>query len=1073
MKKFSFKKMVVYIITFTVLAQLLPLFPMGSAQAATPDTRVVDPSTMTDWQNYFGEKVLSTENAGGVWGDKSIFKTVEEFNAATEDGVGDYAFTMQSEENNFLVALSAIASEQTIEGYSSLPTDTVFVLDVSGSMSDNAMADMIDAANASIRRLLALNPANNRVGVIVYSGNRVAGKGVYGLNESATVLLPIGSYEGVGTKGNEIFLTYEDDAVSVAKGILPTGQTLPAKTSVGSTYIQAGMQLAVDLFSGVKDDVAVASGPQDGTVRIPVTVLMSDGAPTAATTAFQNIDNSTHGDGNASSSTTSFLTQLTCAWVKEEMEAIYHRSPLFYTIGFNTGGSANARAVLDPLNAEAPFGSYWSRYTSAMKNGNQTLEYSQDVTVPVVKGLERNYVDRYFPVSTDAELVQAFGKVVDQISIQSQYYPTLVEEGQHHLDGYITFNDELGLFMEVKDIKGLTVHGELYPGSAIVREIKKGTFGDIYAGNLSNLNNQGIAFLAAVEKRLGCSQAQAGAIVSQALRAGQLSYTDESNFSNFIGWYADEDGHFLGFWNGTDHSARPSNAVYANKSYGFMGKVGDNQSFEAADMLHISVQVRTHIDLQHQTVIYKIPATLIPTVNYTIDFDGEHLETGTNFRLGVEGAKEALRLLFEVGLRSDINPINVAEKIRQYEDETGESYPYQQNGSYYFYSNSWHEHSHKNQQIVDTHDATWLDFEPSYDNGRYYYAAHSPVYVKTAENTYQVTSVDPRNTGDTYYTRFTIFTTRDIGLSEAEMEHHYVPIDAQNIQLAQQDTDGTWYIPKGTVHRLLADSEGNDYHVVKVGEDPETAEKTHPSQTLDYSNHPSLVFMEDGVHCTACLGNNGRLTITPAQGIALSNTMEVSGLGEDIPFTFTVTLIPQEGGTLAESYPVYDAEGRFMEILPVDSQGTITYTLTPGQTVYIVDLPTGTGYTVEEVPAQGWKLLSSENASGIVQPYAYNNVIFLNGPDTVGNLILHKEINLGDAVGDTTYEKAFESEVYLEHDQSITQVAVNGQPTVVENGKLKTNILLKAGQTVVISGIPDGVDYRVVEVNLPAGWKAD
>ena len=1072
MKKINFKRITAYILTLVLLISALPLLNINSAKAATPHTRVVDASTLRAWENYFGEKVLNTENAGGVWGDKSVFLSAEDFNDATEESTPDYPITMKGEQDNFLVALSAMASNKSIVGYTALPTDTVFVLDLSNSMSDASMTAMVKAANASIHKLLTLNPENNRIGVVVYSGIRIANQWVYGVNESATILLPLGKYKGTGSD-NATYLTYENDHVAVAKGVL--GAQTPSKEAIGATYLQAGLQLALNSFNAVKNDVTVQSGPQAGTVRTPILVLMSDGAPTVATTSINNVATSTHGDGNYSTTVTSYLTQLTAAYTKQQMAEIYGRSPLFYTLGLNVGDSATATGVLDPMNAADPYPSYWSAYDNAAKSGKTTLSQTAadtDFTVPVIKELDRNYVDRYFPASDDASLIASFQQIVDQIILQSKYYPTKVEDGQHHLDGYITFTDELGLFMEVKDIKGITVQNTLYPGSAIVREMKQGTFGDIYSGNLGNMNTAGAAFLEAVEKRLGCTRTQAGEVVSQALRAGQLYYNSQEDFSNYIGWYADEQGNFMGFWNGKDHSARPSGAVYANKSYGFMGKVGSAEEYNETDMLHISVQVRTHIEWQHQVVLYKIPAALIPTVNYNIAFEGDSLEQGTNFRMEVKGAKEPIRLIYEAGLKEDINPINVTAKIEEYEKQTGEAYPYAENGVYHFYSNAWNEHEHKVGELTDSHEAAYFDFVPSYENEKYYFVANTPIYEQQ-NGEYRLTATDPVGSNQTYYAKTAVYTTEELGLTAARMEYRYVPITAEALKSAKADGKGGYYVPKGTVHRLMGVSQDNTYHVVKEGEDISTPEKTHPTKSLDYSSHPDMVLLSDGtVHCDTCLGNNGRLTLTSDQGIVLEKQVEVEGEAQGILFPFKVTLTPTPGQTLASTYPVYDETGVFMENVAVEN-GVLTLSLTAGQKVYLVNLPTNTEYRVEEIVADGWKVLESTNEQGTVAQNTYNYVSFLNGPISHGNLFLHKEIVISEAAGEVTWDEPFEVEVSFSGDHSFDTVTVDGVEKTLENGKLKENLLIKPNQTILLSGIPEGTVFTAREVDLPKGWKGD
>ena len=153
-----------------VLAMLLSALPAMGLTAITPntETRVTDPSTMDHWKQYFGAEVLNTSNAGGIWTDKSVFTDASAFGGLIE---------MDDPANNFLVALSAIASNKSIVGYSHIPTDTMLVLDVSGSMnqsSNDAVDELVSAANAAIRKLQATN-RYNRVGVVLYSGNNVAG----------------------------------------------------------------------------------------------------------------------------------------------------------------------------------------------------------------------------------------------------------------------------------------------------------------------------------------------------------------------------------------------------------------------------------------------------------------------------------------------------------------------------------------------------------------------------------------------------------------------------------------------------------------------------------------------------------------------------------------------------------------------------------------------------------------------------------------------------------------------------------------------------------------------------------
>ena len=172
----KFNKALSLFLAFMVIFAAMPT-AIFMASAATDDPRVVDASTMDGWEKLFSEN--STENAGGVWTDKSVFKGIpDEFKNLKDLAGKDVSVTMQDEDNDFLVALSALSSNKSITGYSYTPTDTMLVLDVSGSMgpsnqwqnNNDVVPELVEATNHALTKLLALNK-HNRVGIVLYSGN--------------------------------------------------------------------------------------------------------------------------------------------------------------------------------------------------------------------------------------------------------------------------------------------------------------------------------------------------------------------------------------------------------------------------------------------------------------------------------------------------------------------------------------------------------------------------------------------------------------------------------------------------------------------------------------------------------------------------------------------------------------------------------------------------------------------------------------------------------------------------------------------------------------------------------------
>ena len=107
----------------------------------------------------------------------------------------------------------------------------------------------------------------------------------------------------------------------------------------------------------------------------------------------------------------------------------------------------------------------------------------------------------------------------------------------------------------------------------------------------------------------------------------------------------------------------PAGAKYITRSYGFYGtaNVGAIESL-GSDMMHIVVKVRTDITTKHQDIVFMIPASLIPVITYHVELNSDDYATATEFKM-YKDEQKPIRLLFEVGLRSDINELNITEML--------------------------------------------------------------------------------------------------------------------------------------------------------------------------------------------------------------------------------------------------------------------------------------------------------------------------------------------------------------------------------------------------------------------------
>ena len=1034
---------------------MVPATGVTAAAETAPVTlgdRVADNNTMNNWQNYFGPNVMSTEFAGGVWTDKSVFTDADAFRAE---------ITMDDPQNNFLIALSAIAANEQIVGYSSTPVDVMLVLDVSGSMESGGKATaMVQATNRAIDSLFTQN-SNNRVGVVLYSGNASTGQNA-GTN-TATVILPLDRYTTTSTQtvrenGKNVtypaYFTLSGNSISVASGVRNSANNKPtgSKSVSGGTYIQNGLYKAWDEFSKVTDTKVPAGSIQSGAQRTPVMVLMSDGQPTLATAAYNNVGSSQSSYGNGTEGSTSwqtvFLTQLTAAFVKGKMQSHYNTKPMFYTLGLGTGNSGYATAVLNPANTSNDLNNYWNRFFNNTPDSNGNVNCGTDRnswSIYKDSNVTSRYYSDYYGLASDTTAFLAeFQKIVDDISLSTAGHVTLVGSKGEDLSGYITFADELGCFMEVKDVKGLVMGTNLYTGhnlAALLNEM----------GTLENPTDYANEFVNSVVERLGISLADAWALLGAAYADGQLFFDNkgtaseaDDEYSNFVGWYSDDAGTYKGFWDkdtGITAQGAPEGATWINRSYIYVGDAN------ASDMMHVVVRVCTHIQSGMQVVQYKIPASLIPKVTYEVELNGQD---PTDMKSITRKAADPLRLVYEVGLRSDINSVSVHEVTQNLPE--GVHVHKHEDGTYEFYTNLWG--SGVEGETVDyndplSHQVAQSHFHPAEGNGRYYYTMDVPVYVRQG-NGYALYTGTAAPSGSGYYHQYHYYTAQGY-------QTEYLPVSEATLRMVagngRQD-DGSWYIPQDTVFQQI-----DRFHMAK---------DENITGTLEYYDYPVVVRQSDIYDVYAFLGNNGKLVLEPAQGIRLTKQVEEAVEGAPTTFNFTVTL-----SQAVEDPVITDTAGNVLTEGWSVSGNKILVSLAAGQTVCITGLPTGVTYTVEEEATRYYQAVS-ENATGTVQAYTLNDVSFTNLPKGYGQLIVSKDVEHPfTAVPDAMYEKEFTIHVQL----SGTDVAnkefplLNSQETVKTDANGMFTVQLKDNTSVTVTDLPEGTAFTVTETLDPEAHK--
>ncbi|MBR3762447.1 MAG: Cna B-type domain-containing protein [Lachnospiraceae bacterium] len=1107
------KKIISTILSLALLVSMIPTSVMPVyADAVSHDVAlssvagkeyIADADAIWSYKDYF--KSDSTEYAGAVWTDKSVFTKSDSLTSKFEiskDSTGADA-TISIADDNFLVSLSALGATKEVLGYSNLPSDTVLILDVSNSMESSELTSMVEATNKAIDELLNLN-LHNRVGVVVYGTD-------------ASVLLPIDRYTTTKTAGygEDAYNVYLEIASNQSYGPQTGRQIRTARTiswggygsttynvtdssnntvnryinTGGSTYIQGGMYQAETLFEAVEDTEIETGLIQGGTKRIPIVVLMSDGAPTRGATNYTQATNNNRNLGNGTANSISdylvFPAQLTAAHLRSQIEKKYGRESLFYTLGYDVE-HAEARRVLDPLNNTSDTVSgWWTKYESTAVNsqiadysyGNNTITRVESATDTLTAN--RYYSDQYFPASNTSGLLEAFDKIVSQIVIQSKYYPTLVESGEYELDGYITFEDELGRYVEVKSMKGLVIGEVLFTGAAFTNAL---TQTDKF-GNASTWTEYGEEFLVSVQERLNIRNDQARALLATAWRSTDNQLTQD----HFIGWYADASGNYLGHWDTKAHTALnyPEGTKYLNKCYFFYGELDEEYGHvEGGDMMYIIVQVHKDITTGEECVIFKVPASLVPMTKYTVEVNSNSFDTATEVKLTMD-EESPIRLLFEVGILDEINEIN----LMKYMAKESHTHPVKDGNNntvgYAFYSNRWGVgHILDGSGVTDkldpnNHLAVVSHYHPSLENERYYYTEDSYIYSDESGTLYTGTAAP---TGDGYYHRYRIIKTTVSGSTNAEISYKYVPVDSAVLaatgDLAITKDDKGWYIPAGQIYQQIA------RHRVEKKDIAENNDNI--TGTLTYYDYPVLIHptsASEDYHIYDFLGNNGRLIMYSAQGIKLSKTIDDAAVAAGTEtFKFDITLTNKE---VPATLKILDADGKELvgrHVVSTDNK-TVTVDVKNAETIYIIGLETGTTYTVTEQRHESYRVKEvTGTASGTIIEYTLNPVTFVNTASShMGDLVVTKTVthDYGDEY--VVPKKVFEVVVELgagnaskEFDATGTVnngTAVAGKLTTDGSGKI--TLELGHEDSVTIKGIPENTEYTVTETvdKIPTGFE--
>lgn len=392
-KKFQ----VVLAALFAVL--LVPAFAFADveggvgARKAGDSTAVADPNTTRNWEAEAGYN--NTKNLGRIWTDK----TVSDSDLAFFSDAQDQSTVISKGDSNFLTVLSAISSASNTSTTVTKPLDIVLVLDVSGSM-DNPMGGQ--------KKLDALKKAvNSFLGSIETQNGKVT-------DQAKKHKVSIVKFAGDSSNdvGNDMYWEgwidpHRYNYSQIVKNLTVCEGADRASLESAVNGLQAAGATRADYgLNHARRALADESARPDAK---KVVVFFTDGVPTT----YSEFD-----DGVANAAVQHAL-------------ALKNAGSEIYTVG-----------VMDDANPQdysKKINQYMHAVSSNFPNATSYTNRGSQIDNP-----------HYYMAATDPSgLEKVFEDIASSISEETGY-PTHVEEGfEPDEAGYVTFNDELGDYMQV------------------------------------------------------------------------------------------------------------------------------------------------------------------------------------------------------------------------------------------------------------------------------------------------------------------------------------------------------------------------------------------------------------------------------------------------------------------------------------------------------------------------------------------------------------------------------------------------------------------------------------------------
>lgn len=1109
------------------------------ARAAAVE-KVTDPDTSGLWAEGLDEAGpaggvrLSTEAAGRIWVDKSVYGSSEDAGAA------GLPVGLDDERRGFLVSLSALSSAASVRPETVAPHDVVLVVSTSGTLGTMTYggrpqaAWLADALDAAIARLMALNEGSAdtvRVGVIGYAAE-------------VTTLMSLGTWEP-GDDGR--YVTYDPDARALRVSATGGGQTSGAALGSGS-YLQRAVHEAGALLE---------REPRTGAT--PVLVVMGTDNPPMASADY--LDPPTYGDpaggdllgplpgsGTSGYGTDALLaTLLTLRDVDLGVSAAYGGDLRVMTVGLDTSGTmgyllgtaseqaaqelpgtgeaagtdlrANLIAAVDALRDAAERSEkdvaleLWGSGSGGLVA--ETVSFPVDAAlVDGADGAALGVVDDYLPAHSAATLTWAFGTAVDRTTGVNYEAPASGGPDEELPGGSrVTVRDQIGPGMRVTRVDGL-VYGTTAPSEARLLD------GSLAARALTQsvrdpwdleATHEFAYLVDALNARYDLGS-EAYDLFYEAYADGQFVYHGDTDFSNRASWYvtaghemvpsagraytfasqAEVDAVTARTWRDDPavsarvEAARSAGATALCETYFYIGSLADQYSGGDVALYDFVVMVETDLETGHQTLLLSMPVEAVPARHAVVTLDADGTAT-----MALDGAAvRPASLVYEVAPVPVVDAlIDRAEAGALVSDEELEralgAEPGRGGlGRRLLYAGAYPDADEAGE--ATTVAGAWA----ARSNPAYVFSRDTPLLTLRAGASLAdgalptPDQLEPLTTlpepGTTYYFTRTAYTAT-LPSPDAIAPAQATSIVTPYVTVAGTGRfsleDGRCVALAGTPRLVLPAEAGSRE------KDPNSTDSAPYVERLSVDEEAS-----GGVRLSARLGNNGALVLPPATGtgeLVVEKRVEGAATGS---FAFIVTLRDGSGEPLTGTvtWHVGDRTGS-AELV----DGSFSAELSDGDELAVDGLPRGTAYeVVERDYAPGGYLTLREGATGAIgetPARARFTNVWCPGALGIGVVVISDDA----ADRDRTFSYEVRVSGLFSTHPDTDELALDATRHDID-GVLGTERLtfrradgtddgvatvtsLADGQGLLVEGLPSGASYEVraldAEALLAEGWR--